>query len=369
MADLSGTAAVAGSCPLLDKLAPETRVRIYEYVLFFEKPVKHAKNMRPFIEKITDSKAGSDAESNFYPPPTYDDSSEATESLCPINTSILSTNKLIYTEAVKVFYENNVIQFDVLDSERRSSVRLRETDLSLATRVITKVGLFGKQAFVQSEMLGHVMIFILKWMPLVCPGLRAGTVYIYTDIEGLFNIAHRMRDVPSLQAVSFEGVGRVAASVKGSPCRKVFVLCKEAIERWEAKRLSHSFLPNRISARGYYDRSREGSEGRDEILEVARDLFDTLNVNIVPPDYPVIADDSHEFWTVVDEILGFTESDDEFPELQEETLDDLVDLDQADHHETPELGGTSMNELLSLGLGLDQGDGDDELPELGEGNP
>ena len=41
------------SCPLLEKLAPETRSIIYEYVLSFETPVKHATNLQPFLQKLT----------------------------------------------------------------------------------------------------------------------------------------------------------------------------------------------------------------------------------------------------------------------------------------------------------------------------
>jgi hypothetical protein len=53
MSDLTHPDKLEMSCPLLEKLAPETRAIIYEYVLSFETLVKHATNLKPFLEKLT----------------------------------------------------------------------------------------------------------------------------------------------------------------------------------------------------------------------------------------------------------------------------------------------------------------------------
>jgi hypothetical protein len=63
MNDLTGSQATDMSCPLLDKLAPETPILIYEYVSSFGTPVKHATNLQPFLQKLTEVKSNSAVES------------------------------------------------------------------------------------------------------------------------------------------------------------------------------------------------------------------------------------------------------------------------------------------------------------------
>jgi hypothetical protein len=42
------------ACPLLDKLAPELREKIYGYVLDFDNlPLRHATQLQPFVKKLT----------------------------------------------------------------------------------------------------------------------------------------------------------------------------------------------------------------------------------------------------------------------------------------------------------------------------
>jgi len=160
MSDLPQPDTTDMSCPLLNKLAPETRVLIYEYVLSFGMPVKHATNLKPFLHKLTGSKtnlkisdkhatrskaflekftesksdpelesagaddesaeAEKDNESDWESIEGEDDSdlqsteaelqsspsTEATsepEPLRLVNTSILAASKLIYKEAIAVF--------------------------------------------------------------------------------------------------------------------------------------------------------------------------------------------------------------------------------------------------------------------------
>lgn len=351
MTDLTGSATIATSCPLLDKLAPETRIKIYGHVLTFGAPVKHVKNMRPFFGKTTAGRApGKTTEAAWC---------DATDPLHYVNTSILSTNKIIYMEAIKVFYENNTIQFNIPDSvlKLRDSARLRETDLSLAIRVTTKNNLEFLQFGPQRPAFENAVLLPPNQIPRICPSLQCNTMYIYTDHAGLFIIAQSMRGVPYLKNISFEGVGKVTASVKGRPEQKFFVLCTRAIERWESQRLprcSHSY---RASARCFYDHSREGCEGRDETFHYARDMVDNLSGQIVPTDYPAISDDSHEFWTVVDHILGLSDHDDETPEIDLAIFQQISDLN-FDDEDDAQRAVALVNELFGGKKG-----GDDALPE------
>jgi hypothetical protein len=45
---------MAMACSFLDKLAPELREKIYEYVLAFDDvPLRHATQLQPFVKKLT----------------------------------------------------------------------------------------------------------------------------------------------------------------------------------------------------------------------------------------------------------------------------------------------------------------------------
>ena len=90
--------------PLLEKLPPELRTKIYEYVLYFEDvPLRHVKRLQPFVKKLT----GVDGEMPFL----YEDPKKRKPELewimCdeelfgngPLtDTAVISTCKTIYTE-------------------------------------------------------------------------------------------------------------------------------------------------------------------------------------------------------------------------------------------------------------------------------
>lgn len=322
--------------------------------------------MQPFFERITGAKVETDGEATAGPPTGVATKGESADTTCTdsdsaycVNTSVLSVSKLIYAEAIQVFYENNVIQFNIPDSVSKlpDSVRLSETDLSLATRVTTKFDLDRMQINSWPDALKNAVFFPSERIPRICPGLHSSTIYIYTDHTGLFSIVQLMRDATYFENVSFEGVGKVAASVKGRLERKVFVHCTRAIERWESQRLPRCSHEDRESARYFYDHSREGCEGRDERLHWARDMCYNLQGEIVPADYPAISDHSHEFWTVMDHILGLSDHDDETPEIDLATLNQMLDLDYDDEDDARRAVAL-MNELFGGKKG-----GDDALPE------
>lgn len=93
-------------CAFVDNLPPEIRVRIYEYALACDIPLHHAAGLRPFIEKLTGQKSGLSANENT-------STAAPTQPLSPVNTCLLVANKLIYKEAVEVFYNVNTIRFDM----------------------------------------------------------------------------------------------------------------------------------------------------------------------------------------------------------------------------------------------------------------
>jgi hypothetical protein len=163
MDDLTTSNTTDMSSPLLDKLAPETRILIYEYVLSFDVPIKHTTNMQPFLWKLTGAKSHSagdsveeDNESDWESIDGEDESkirsteadlesapaleqSEITQSLHHVNTSILTVSKLVYREAIAVFYKTNTVKVDPQLCDYEAFQAPRATDLSLATRIVAEI--------------------------------------------------------------------------------------------------------------------------------------------------------------------------------------------------------------------------------------
>lgn len=123
------------ACAFLDKLPSELRKQVYEYILDFDIPLRHATQLQPFVKRLT----GVDGELPF----DYEDQQVGNSSLAWIpmeeadvaNTDILSTNKLIYNEATKVFYDLNVISVDI-ELFKLAITSPTATDLSLAKRLV-----------------------------------------------------------------------------------------------------------------------------------------------------------------------------------------------------------------------------------------
>ena len=121
------------ACPLLEKLAPETRNLIFEYVLTFNTPLKHAGKMQPFIEKLYQSSdSETDTESSA-------GSSHMEDTLQSVGTALLTICRLIFKEAVVIFYETNTLYHDADHCEVAKIFSPQATDLSLATKVTMKI--------------------------------------------------------------------------------------------------------------------------------------------------------------------------------------------------------------------------------------
>ena len=92
------------ACPLLDKLPPELRAKIYEYVLYFDDvPLRHITQLQPFVKELT----------GFYGelPFSYEDPKKRGPELewimceddelfgnLPADTGVLLACKTVYTE-------------------------------------------------------------------------------------------------------------------------------------------------------------------------------------------------------------------------------------------------------------------------------
>ncbi|KAM0714270.1 hypothetical protein Q7P37_010057 [Cladosporium fusiforme] len=147
--------------PFLNKLSPELRCRIYEYVLAFDTPLHHATKLQPFVKKLTgadpkatykdagtqtDADSASNIEQSVRLPEamemnvgaesnTDSDSDESASSSQLVNTAILTTSKLVYIEAIPIFYKVNTINIKS-HLQGLEITPPRATDLSLSKRVI-----------------------------------------------------------------------------------------------------------------------------------------------------------------------------------------------------------------------------------------
>lgn len=117
------------ACPFLDKLPAELRNKFYSHVLVSDdRPLVHAKHLQPFVKKLT-------AVEVELPEPYLARELRSLfrlESPSMVRTSILSTSKLIYSEAMKVFYNLNIIKVHIDFLKMPSVTTPTGSDLSLA---------------------------------------------------------------------------------------------------------------------------------------------------------------------------------------------------------------------------------------------
>jgi len=243
------------ACPLLEKLAPETRNLIYEYVLTFDTPLKHIRKLQPFINKLYQR---SDSETETASGAT---SSHTGDSLQSVDTALLGTCRLIFKEAI-VFYENNTIYLDAEDCDVAKIVSPRATDLSLATQVTMKITGSACHNGIQ---------FVLKGFPAIFPKLRTAKIYIYTDssdrpVETLFALADYLRGSSTYGNVVFDGVGSFTARSVDQPCINMMVQCKTTWERWAKEEHGLSWpSPSDVFTKSIYPYSEDGQVNRNAI--------------------------------------------------------------------------------------------------------
>lgn len=306
------------SCPFLDKLPPETRALIYEYALFSVNPLKHVTSLQPFVKKLTGVGITSDSQSTTseIEAAVTSESSDVDDSLQPVNTSLLTTSKLIYTEAIAVFYQNNLIYFDAQLLQAGKINFPLATDLYLATQIYTEIDLEwdhvaeGDQGF--QKALAEVMAMASHGIPAIFPNLWVGAVYTYTDSVAHFTTTVRLlRRMHIGDALKFDGVGS-ATFVVGS--LMVMLQSRDAIERW--KDSSEPTLQGPIDLSGLWDYISAGrlhresrADPQNEFAQLAQMLVKAYNKRLALPSDEIPEHDGYEYWTIVDFCLSALQKD------------------------------------------------------------
>lgn len=287
------------ACPL-DKLAPETRVLIYEYVLAFDSPLKHVKEMRPFVKKLT----GVEPKSSFGPTGSE---MKTTTDMQLVNTSILTANKLIYTEAIAVFYKHNTIHFDAEFCASEDIVSPLATDLSLAKRIIVKMN--DSVDPTVSGRIGSAVKMSGLTIPAIFPNMRTCSVYISVDTELdpsalLISLCCCWRGDDMFSEVYSNGVGSVHAVMRDSPGLKLVLQSRWTMDRWKnpVPISPDSLTLRNVSATSLYQASRANPQNIfGKRAKFVFDLFKTLLLEL--PELENVEPDGYEFWTGVDAFL------------------------------------------------------------------
>lgn len=284
------------SCPL-DKLAPETRTMIYEYVLSFDMPLKHATKMQPFVKKLTGSEVKS------APPHSTDSGIETITEPQRVNTSILTASKLIYVEAIAVFYKRNTIHVDAELCARENIVSPRATDLSLATHVVVKMD--GASDPEADASFGKAVFLSLTTIPAIFPQVRTCSVDISVDTDLypsvlLVSLGSYLRDLNLFSKVYFSGVGSMHAVLEKLPCLELVLQSRWTIGRWANPDPipAGAVTLEDVSTTSLYQASRADSQ--NIYAQYAKDAFDFFNTNPEPILLENVEQDGYEFWTVVD---------------------------------------------------------------------
>ena len=303
------------SCPLLDKLAPETRTLIYEYALAFDTPLKHVHKMRPFTEKLNKSSSTTESKTEAV---SSEGPHAANESYHRVNTSILTASKLIYTEAIPMLYKHNTINLDASMCRLENVSALHTTDLSLATQVTVESVLEIDLKDGSIDGLGEISRYAIGAFWSIFSKLKTVTVYVNTDahptpVSALFAIIARLKSAPGFSGVKFDGVGSaVASSICPSRNTKfcAIVQCRTTVARWANEKVISDDDDDvmAMSMRVIHDHCKANSPP-GTVASIARSFFNRTHDIFVPIDYPTIEPNSYEFWTVADECLRHMQLD------------------------------------------------------------
>ena len=298
------------SCTLLDKLAPETRTLIYEYALTFDTPLKHVHKMRPFLDKPARSTESTESTESNAEMASDEEPSPASEYLNRVNTSVLTASKLIYKEAITVFYRHNTITIDATVCKPENIAKLRATDLSLATRATVKSGVQIDPEDRSILDLGPVVPFAHASFSKLFPKLKSTTVHVYTDahptpVTALLAIAAAARSSPIFASARFSGVGTVLAYPNYPPDGvqlTCVIQCKMTADRWAKGKLDHGLDDIDImdmSMRTVHE-TWNGQGNSSGTNPIAYRFFSLMRAYIMPLGHPPFDMDSYEFWTVAD---------------------------------------------------------------------
>lgn len=271
---------------------------IYEYVLSFDTPLKHLAKMQPFVKEFTGSESNTDSRSSG---PEI----EPTTDIRRVNTSILTANKLIYVEAITVFYKHNIIHVDSQICIYESIVPLRATDLSLATQVVVKIDELVNPEVNDRISTAMTMSIIL---PAIFPKLRTCSVYVCVDTNPrpsayLHTVGSSLRESDLFSEVCFNGVGSVHAISTDSPCLKLVLQSRWTIDRWETPKplpAGHLALTD-VPAPSLYQASR--ADPQNVYAQRAQYIFNLFKMLRELPQLEDVEQDGYEYWTCIDASL------------------------------------------------------------------
>lgn len=277
---------------------------IYEYVLSFGAPLQHATKMQPFVKKLS----GVDSQPDS---PGTGSEIETAADPRPVNTSILTASKLIYAEAIAVFYARNTIHFNAQMCTLESLVSPRATDLSLAKHIVVKM-----DDAIDPEVYGRfskAMKLSLITIPAIFPKVRTCSVYVSADTEPdpsttLIATYCSLRRQDMFNDVHFDGVGSFNAFLTCVPWLKLTMQSRQAIDCWAKPTgtpAATGHWNEEVTARSLYQGSRADSQniyGR-----TAQRLFDVDKRMVKLPELEDVDHDGYEYWTGVDACLSFLE--------------------------------------------------------------
>lgn len=321
------------SCPLLGKLAPETRVMIDGYVLSFDHPLCHATRMKPFGERLiansnitwfqlcapggreantaADVSKG-DLEAESQPPKSSHDR---------VNTAILVANKLVYSEAISVFYNKNTISFEPQLCWATDLTPLRTSDLSLARHVVAKVEMLQTPNETPIEDIDANSSLALatasRCIPEIFPQLRGGVVYLYTHpnddaFASRLPLRRHLRQSSVVENCDVDNVGPLIATFRGRPHLKMRVQCKPVMQHWAkcvadpvpdtSAPLAFSNLRGVMSANALR-RFEQANPGHFYPALIRRTLHGIMNNQHLAMFFDNVDQDGYEFWTAVEYTL------------------------------------------------------------------
>lgn len=306
---------------------------IYDYVLDFNEPLRHVTKMKPFGEKLIDNSnitwsqlcAPGGPEANTTADASEEDleaESEPSESSRhPVNTAILVANKLVYSEAISVFYDNNTIHFEPQLCWAKDLTPLRTSELSLAKHLVVKIDssmrTMGSTLGDLDANSGLAFVAARKCIPEVFTRLRSGIVYLPMTrnpnaMLSLFHMRLYLRNSSRVESYAFDGVGSMIATIRSHAALQMRVQCKPMMEH--CAKCAADPVPEDSTLREYMLRGEKMSANVLRRFEMAnpghyyaRTLLDSLSPFINHERLAVFFDqldhDSHEFWTIVEQAL------------------------------------------------------------------
>ena len=157
-----------------------------------------------------------------------------------VDTAMLVANKVIYNEAVQVFYDMNTICIEPQLASLRNFSTLRTTDLSLANHAICRLQASGFTFSLKEDMAGifnHTQFIAFRFVPVTFSRVRKFTVYIYPSslanpVWSLYHTHGALSKIDGVSHCSFANVGSVVASFDSRPELEIIAQCEAMARHW-----------------------------------------------------------------------------------------------------------------------------------------